>query len=98
VRAVRFSQIGADRVGLSTGGADFGDKRFRLLGGAAVVNDDAGAGGASSRAAARPMPRDAPVTSAVLLIRSVMVALLSGMRKLFRRIYEAVLPPFTLMI
>src|SRR3981189_1822863 len=33
---------------------------------------------ASARAVARPMPRDAPVTSAVLPRRSVMVVLLSG--------------------
>src|SRR6202158_6556718 len=36
--------------------------------------------GASARAVARPMPRDAPVTNAVLLMRSVMVVLLSGTR------------------
>ena len=33
---------------------------------------------ASARAVARPMPRDAPVTSAVLLIRSVMAVLPLG--------------------
>src|ERR1700729_3536725 len=35
---------------------------------------------ASARAVARPMPRDAPVTSAVLLSRSVMVVLLCELR------------------
>jgi len=44
VRAVGSAEIGADRVRLAAGGADFGDQRFGFLGGAAVVNDDAGAG------------------------------------------------------
>src|SRR5438445_8398321 len=41
---------------------------------------------ASARAVARPMPRDAPVTSAVLLMRSVMAVLLLGMSKLFEEL------------
>src|SRR6266851_2644557 len=44
---------------------------------------------ASARAVARPMPREAPVTSAVLLMRSVMIVLRSGMRNVWK-IYEAV--------
>src|SRR6266436_1219059 len=63
---------------------------------------------ASARAVARPMPREAPVTSAVLLMRSVMAVLRSGMRNVWKILrsglvtkqscYKPVLPPLTLMI
>jgi len=45
VGAIGRGKIGADRIGVSSGRADFGDERFRLFAGVAVVNDDACAGG-----------------------------------------------------
>jgi hypothetical protein len=78
--AVGGAEVGTDSFGVSTGRADLGDERFCLLAGVAVVNDDSGAGSGERPGGGRPMPRDAPVTSAVLLTRSGMIVVLFGMR------------------
>ena len=44
VRAIGRQQVGADSIGLAAGFAYFGDQRIGILGGIAIVNDDAGAG------------------------------------------------------
>jgi hypothetical protein len=74
VGAVRRAQIGRDCIGPPARFADLIDHGLSLVGVAAVVNDDTGAGGGSVRAVARPMPREAPVTRAVLLARLAMTA------------------------
>ena len=72
MRAVWGSEVGGNGIGPAAIGVDLRDDGLRLIGAATVVDDDAGPRGGSAKAAARPMPREAPVTRAVLLVRSVM--------------------------
>ena len=76
MRPVRRGEIGGDRVGAAAGFADLSNDGFRLLRAASVVDEHLGAGLASAKALARPMPREAPVTRAVFPESVVMTWLL----------------------
>ena len=67
----RFASLGIADVGLNRSAADLARNLLRLVGPGAVVEDDLGVtlAAASSAAIARPMPRDAPRTSALALER-----------------------------
>ena len=75
MRAIGFAQIGGDFLARAARRADFGDDGLGLIFSAAVVNEHLCAGLASARALARPMPREAPVTSAVFPVRVFMIVL-----------------------
>ena len=76
VRAVRSGEVGCNHVGATAGVANFRDDCLGLLRAAAVVNNTCALALARARALARPMPREAPVTSAVFPERSLMSAIL----------------------
>ena len=95
MRTVGCGEIGFDRLGAAAELADLGDDGFGYAGGLAVMHQHLRPSFASASALARPLPRDAPVTSAVFPSRRVMTVspiIFADLGQL------AVLPPLTRMI